>query len=203
MQVSGYHEGHTIYSAGQAATHLFVLATGRVKLLRPAPDAAAVLVDVLTPGALFGTLTALGSRTYPDTAQALTVSCALRISAADFRAVLAEHPSVALAVVDDVSGRLEQAHEALGLISAGSVEQRVAATLLTLADRLGEPRAGAVLLQVPLTRADLAAMTGTTTESVSRVMSRWKADGVVDTGRRWTSILDRARLKAVATGRPG
>lgn len=200
MHVRGYPEGAPIYQAGDPATHLFVLATGKVKLVRPALDGTDVLVDVITPGGLFGSLAALGDASYPDSARSLTVTCALSISAAGFRAVLREHPQVALAALDDVAGRLEQAHAAVRRLSGGTVEQRVASTLLTLADKLGEPRGNAILLQLPLTRADLAAMTGTTTESVSRTVSRLRRDGIINTGRRWTSILDRARLTAVAEG---
>ncbi|NKZ06852.1 Crp/Fnr family transcriptional regulator [Actinomadura latina] len=198
MRVRGYAEGERIYPAGARADHLFVLASGRVKLVRPTPDGQDVLVGIVTPGGLFGTLTTLGEPEFTDSAETLTVSCALSISADDFRAVLRRHPSVALAVVDDLAHRLEEAHQAVRRLSGGTVEQRVAATLLTLAGRLGEPRGGAVLLQLPLTRSDLAAMTGSTTESVSRAMSRLRKEGVIETGRRWTSIVDRDRLVRLA-----
>lgn len=200
MHVRGYVAGELIYRSGEPATHLFILATGRVKVLRPSLQGGDVLVDVITPGALFGSVAALGDSIYPDTAEALTVGCALRISASDFRQVLRQHASVALAVLDDVAARLEDAHRSVRRLSGGTVEQRVAATLLTLASKLGEPRGDTVLIQLPLSRADLAAMTGTTTESVSRTLSDLRRRGVIDTGRRWTAITDRAALTAAALG---
>lgn len=199
MQVTGYAEGDLIYRAGEPASHLFFLATGRVKVLRPSLGGNDVLIDIITPGGMFGSVSALGDATYPDTAEALTVSCALRISAGDFTNVLTAHPSVALAVLDDVAHRLEQAHESVRTLSGGTVEQRVAATLLTLADKLGEERAEGLLLQLPLSRADLAAMTGTTTESVSRTLSRLREQRVIETGRRWTAVRDREALTRIAT----
>lgn len=171
-------------------------------MLRPSFDGAEVLVDVVTPGTMFGSVAALGRSTYPDTAQALTVSCALRIPAIDFRAILAEHPDVALAVLDDLAGRLEQAQQTVRRLSGGTVEQRVASTLLALADRVGERRGDSVLLQLPLTRGDLAAMTGTTTESVSRTLSKLRRQGLVETGRRWTAVTDTEGLAALATCEP-
>ena len=199
MRAKGYGEGEFIYRARTPADALFILATGKVKLLRPSVDGTDVLVDVVTPGAMFGSIAALGHTTYPDTAQAMTVSCALRISAADFRAVLEEHPRVALAVVDDLAARLEQAQQAVRRLSGGTVEQRVASTLLALADKMGERRGDTVLLQLPLTRSDLAAMTGTTTESVSRTLSRLRRQGVIETGRRWTAVTDAEALAALAS----
>lgn len=196
-------EGDPLYRAGEPADHLYVLAAGRVKVSRPTADGTAVITDLLTPGDLFGTLTSLGEPVYPETAEALTVSCALRIDPDAFRAVLTEHPQVALRVLDDVTARLAQARSAVGDRATGSVAQRVATTLLRLADKLGQERAGdgGTLLQLPLSRADLAGMTASTPESVSRVMSRLRKDGVIDSGRRWTAILDRERLERVAAER--
>lgn len=199
MVVRAYPEGGPIYRDGEAAEGLHILATGRVKLVRPALGDGEVLVDVVTPGTLFGDVAATGGSAYTDTATALTESCTLWISSADFRRLLREHPVVAMAVLDDVTARLEEAHQTVRRLSGGTVEQRVAATLLTLADKVGEPRDGAVLLQIPLSRGDLAAMTGTTTESVSRVLSRLHKDGLVDTGRRWTAITDRGGLARLAS----
>lgn len=198
LQVRGYQEDEVIHRIGTPADGLYLLAQGRVKVVRPTAEGTDVVIDVVTPGQMFGSLAALGHATYPDTAQALTVSCALRISAADFRAVLAEHPDVALRVLDEVATRLEHTRERVRRLSGGTVEQRVAGTLLALADQVGERRGDAVLLQLPLTRSDLAAMTGTTTESVSRTLSRFRRDGLVETGRRWTSVTDRDGLEAVA-----
>jgi CRP/FNR family transcriptional regulator, nitrogen oxide reductase regulator len=192
-------EGDPLYAAGTPAGHLYVLAAGRVRVTQPTPAGQDVLTDILTPGDLFGALSTLGEPMYPESAEAMTTTCALRIDPDAFRAVLTEHPQVALRVLDDVAGRLARARADVGRISTGSVAQRVATTLLRLSAKLGQSRAdGSTLLQVPLSRADLAGMTGSTPESVSRVMSRLRQDGVVESGRRWTAILDEERLRKMA-----
>ena len=194
-------EGDPLYFAGDPASHLFVLAEGRVKTTHHTPTGGEVITDLLVQGELFGTLSSLGQPAYPENAVALTTTCALRIDAAAFRAVLAEHPRVALRVLDDVAARLESTRTELGRTVIGSVPVRVAATLLRLADKLGQDRVrGGTLLQLPLSRSDLAAMTASTPESVSRVMSRLRKDGIIDSGRRWTTILDRPRLAEIAQG---
>ena len=194
-------EGDPLYFAGDLASHLYVLAEGRVKITHHTPAGGEVITDLLVPGELFGTLGALGQPSYPENAVALTTTCALRIDAATFRTVLTEHPQVALRVLDDVAARFESTRTEIGRTVTGSVPARVAATLLRLADKLGQDRArGGTLLQLPLSRSDLAAMTASTPESVSRVMSRLRQDGVIDSGRRWTTILDRARLETIAQG---
>lgn len=195
--------GDPLYAAGEPADHLYVLAAGRVKASRPTSSGEEVLVDLLTPGDLFGGLSTLGQPVHEETAEALTTACALRIDAGGFREVLREHPSVALRVIDDLAQRLARARADVGDRSTGTVAQRVAGTLLRLADKVGQTSAGSggTLLQLPLSRADLAGMTGSTPESVSRVMSRLRKEGILDTGRRWTAVLDRERLVDVAEGR--
>jgi CRP-like cAMP-binding protein len=192
--------GDPLFTAGESADHLYVLVAGQAKLSQPTPGGQEVVVDLLTPGDLFGALSILGQPVYPETAWALTTTCALRIDPQSFREILAEHPAVALRVLNDVAGRLAQARSDVGQQSTSTVAQRVATTLLRLADKLGQERSGnrGTLLQIPLSRADLAGMVGSTTESVSRVMSRLRKEGIIDSGRRWTAVIDRDRLAATA-----
>lgn len=198
MQVRSYEEGARVYTVGAPAEYLFVLAEGKVKLSRPAESARDVVVDLIGPGQLFGTLPTLGRTVYPDTAEALTVCCVLRIRGDDFRRLMLQHPQVAVTVAEGLARQLEEARHRVTLLSGSSVELRVAAALLALAGKMGEQSGSSTLIQMPLTRSDLAAMTGATTESVSRVMSRLQRDGIIETGRRWTSILDMPALEARA-----
>lgn len=203
MRVDSHPADSVIHHAGQPADRLYVVASGRVKLVRPTLSGDDVIVDLLGPGGLFGTLRQLGRHRHDVTAMAVTTTCTLQLTTDVFQRVLAEHPGMALRVLDDVASSLDQAREQLESLSTDPVAVRVARTLVMLADRFGRPRPGdAVLLQVPLTRTDLAAMTGATTESVSRVVSRWRRAGIIDTGRRWTAVLDHDRLQALADGLP-
>ena len=199
MDSFAWAAGDALYTQGEPGAHLYVLASGRVKTFVTGPDGAEVVTELLVPGRLFGGLAGLGAPEHSDTAEALTTACALRIGQAAFREVLTRHPAVALRVLDDVAARLARARSREG--TTGTVAQRVATTLLRLADELGQERAaGGTLLQVPLTRADLAGLTGSTPESVSRVISRWRREGLVEAGRRWIGVLDRPVLERVAAG---
>lgn len=194
----GYTSGETIYFSGDPATHLYVVASGQIKLLRHSVTGQDVLIDVLSPGEFFGSLSALEEAAYSDTAQAQTGVCVLGIAVEDFRALLARYPSVALTVLDLTSKRLQEAHEMLRQISAHSVEKRIAYVLLKLGDKLGEASDEGLLIQMPLTRDDIAQMTGTTTETASRIMSQFQKDGLIESGRQWVAIADGERLAQIA-----
>jgi CRP-like cAMP-binding protein len=201
MQVASWREGESVYHAGDTADQLHIVAEGRIKLTQTTVAGAETLTDVLGPGELFGAMGTLGEPEHRQSATAMVGSCVLHIGQTAFREVLAEHPAVALRVLDDVAARLARAHADIGGQSSDTVAQRVATALLRLADKLGEDRgADGMLIEVPLTRADIAGLARSTPESVSRVMSRWQRDGLIASGRRWTSIIDRARLEAEAAG---
>lgn len=194
----GYTPAEPIYFAGDPASHLYVVAVGKVKLLRHTLSGQDVLLDMLTPGEFFGSLSVLGDEAYPDTAQAQTACCVLAVAAEDFQAILRRFPPVTLAVLESVSQRLQAAHEMVRQLSAHSVERRIAAALLKLAEKLGEPGPEGLLIQTPLSRQDLAEMTGTTTETASRVMSQLQKAGLIRSGRQWVAVADRAGLAALA-----
>lgn len=194
----GYAQGETIYFSGDRARHLYIVASGQIKLMRHTLAGQDILVDMLSSGDFFGTLSTLEEAAYPDTAQAQTSVCVLTITVEDFRGILARCPSAALTVLDIISKRLHDAHEMLRQLSAHPVEQRIAHILLKLADKLGESSDEGLLIQMPLTRDDIAQMTGATAETASRVMSQFQKDGIINSGRQWVAITDKVRLAALA-----
>lgn len=198
MRARTFAPSQPIYHAGDPADSLYVVAEGRVKISQTTAEGTETVTDILVPGELFGAMSALGEPYHLQSASALVGTCALRINQRDFRQVLAEQPGVALRVLDDVTARLSRAQSDIGQ-SADSVPQRVARALLRLGEKLGEDRGPeGLMLEVPLSRADLAGLARSTPESVSRVMSKWKKEGVIDSGRRWTAILDPQRLESLA-----
>lgn len=197
-----YRAGETAYLAGAPATRLYIVAAGKIKLVQAAPDGKNVVLGILVPGDFFGSLSSLGDEKYPDTAVAQTDSCTLTVTARDFQSILRRHPAVAISSLEIVATRLRAMHDLVEQLSAHSVEQRIASTLLKLGEQLGEQRGRGLLIQMPLSRQDLAEMTGTTPETVSRVMSQFRKAGLVRSGRRWVSILDVEGVSAILSSGP-
>ncbi len=201
MTSLAWSEAQDVYRAGESAEHLYVLASGRAKAVHLSAAGDEHVVDLLAPGDLFGGLALLGTLEHHETVRAMTTMCALRVDTAAFRQILLEHPEVAVRALEMTAGRLEQARRDLTSRSLAPVPQRVAAVLLRLARKFGQRQEdGAVLIQVPLSRADIASIAGSTPESVSRAMSRWRTEGLIDSGRRWTEIRQPARLAQIAEG---
>ena len=184
-----------IYFEGDEAGYLYLVAMGKVKLVRNTVSGREVLLDILRGGEYFGSLTIFGGRVHTETAIAQTDCCILKISAEDFEHILSDHPDVTRKVLEVVSQRLAESQEIVKQLSAYTAEQRVASALLRLAGKLGEAREQGVLIQLPLSRQDLAAMTGSTIETVSRVTSHFAEQGWIKSGRKWVTIMDANRLE--------
>lgn len=198
----GFTAGEMITFSGEPATFLYVVASGQIKLLHHTLGGKDVLLDVLTPGEFFGNLSAQDKAIYTETAVAQTDVCVLSVATQAFRAILEQHPAAALAVLDLTASRLQAAQARVRQLSAYSVEQRIAATLLRLAEKLGQEQEVGWLIQTPLSREDLAQMAGTTPESASRVMSQLQKDGLISSGRQWVAITDRPALATLAGDEP-
>lgn len=194
----GFSSGEFLYYSGDPAESLFIIAEGRVKLLRHATTGKDVLIDLLIPGEFFGGLSTASGSTYFETAQALTSVCALTISREKFRAILTRFPEVGMQVLDLVTARLEAAHATIQQLSSQSADQRIAYTLLKLVAKLGETHEVGLLIQTPLSRDELADMTATTPETVSRIISQFQRDGLINTGREWIAVTDLAALREIA-----
>lgn len=189
-----------IYYEGDEAEYLYLVAMGKVKLVRNSASGREALLDILHSGEYFGTLMTLGGNFYTETAIAQTDGCILRISSEDFESILSEHPDVMRKVLETVTRRLVESQEIVKQLSTYTVEQRIASALLRLAGKVGEEYENDILIQLPFSRQDLAAMTGSTTETVSRVISRFAEDGLVRSGRKWITISNMKRLAELAKG---
>lgn len=196
FQQHHYHAEETIHFAGDDATRLSIVGAGSVKLVRSTLEGKDVVIDLLTPGDHFGSLAELGDATYRETAVAHTECCILSTTAPVFARFMREYPVVALDSLAMVAERLRTAQSTIEQLSAHPVEQRVVQMLLHLAGKTGKSGDNGILIDIPLSRQDIADMTGTTVESASRVLSELRKSGEIDSGRRWISILDVESLRA-------
>ncbi len=193
-----FAKGEWVYHPGDPALDLFIVAAGQVRLVQTGPGGREVLFELAASGDLVGGAAVIAGSSYQDGAQAQTECCLLRIAAADFQALLADLPGIALKVLEFAGSQLEQARSTIEGLAVASAEQRLARTILRLADRHGEEGAEGLLIQLPLPQQDLAAMTGTTVETVSRVLAQFRKAGSVTGGRGWLAVTDVAALEDVA-----
>jgi len=168
-----------IFHEGDPAAWLWVVKTGRVRIVRHSRAGKDVVLELLGAGEIFGGVAVIERRPYPAAAQATEPSAAVKIPADIIIGLADRHPSVVREMALLIGRRLRAAHDSVKL-SVEPVESRLAAILLRLADREGVRTKRGVELPFHLTRQSLADMSGTTVETAIRVVSRWQRDELVE-----------------------
>jgi CRP-like cAMP-binding protein len=145
---------------------------------------------------------ALGRSTYPATANAVVDSVSLVWPTAIWPRLSLAYPSLVTNTLRTVGSRLQDAHTRVVEMSTEQVERRIAHALLRLAEQSGRSVNGGILIDFPISRQDVAEMTGATLHTVSRVLSAWEEKGLVESGRQKITLTDPDRLSRLAEGSP-
>lgn len=199
--------GAFFFHEGNPAGSLYVLTRGRVKLAQVTADGQEVLLRLVGLGEIFGGLGMLGDSEYPVSAQAVEDCLALAWDSDTMAALLERTPRLALNALQMLAGHVRELQDRFRELATERVERRVARTLLRLASETGRQMPGGILLDVRLSRQDLANMTGTTVYTVSRILARWETEGLVKSRRERVLIRNPHGLVVVAedlpVGEPG
>lgn len=193
-----FTKGETIYRQGDASTMLRVVVAGNVKLVSHTLEGESVLLDMLKPGDFFGNPTAGSKDRYNETAETQTDACILSIRLSDFREVMNRYSPVAMSVLDITTEKLNESRQRIQHLSTLPVTKRIAHMLVTLGNKFGEENRHGLLIQLPLSRRDLADMGGTSVATASRVMSRFQEDDLITSGRQWVAIKDKPELLRIS-----
>lgn len=188
------------------AERVFVLKSGRVKLYQLSDDGQQVLMRVMTPGMMFAAIGLVEGAVYPVSAEAAEPSQVLYWSQEALLSLSRRFPKLALNALQVLAGHVREFQNRYRELATERVERRLARTVLRLANQAGRKVEEGVLLDLPLTRQDLAEMSGTTLFTVSRILSKWENQGFVLGGREKLIIRFPHGLVSIAEdlqGRPG
>lgn len=179
LQEETFKKDDYLFFEGDPANWLYVVKTGKIRLVKYSSNGKDILLEVLFVGEMFGGVAIFDKDTYPASAQAMETAVVLKMTRKDFFDFIARYPAMAVDTVVHLGRRLREAHNMMRSLAVERVEKRIAAILTRLAGKIGEPCDGGVILDVHLTRQDIADMVGSTVETTIRTMSRFRKDGIV------------------------
>jgi CRP/FNR family transcriptional regulator, nitrogen oxide reductase regulator len=191
-----------VFEQGEDAHSFFLLLHGHVRATKMTPAGQQIVVRYVTPGETFGVAMAIGLAKYPATATAVDDSVVLAWPSVAWPRLVAQHPSLAASTLQTVGARLQETHTRVLEMSTEQVERRVAHALLRLAQQAGRKVEQGVEIDFPISRQDIAEMTGTTLHTVSRILSGWEQQGLVEGGRQRIVLREPHRLFALAEQAP-
>ncbi len=188
----------TLFCEGGPVLSVHCVCSGRVKLSKVGYGGEEFILQVCEPGTSIGLPAILADTPHQATAEALVDSCVRTLDRATFEARLAQTPELALGVMRHLALGLLLAHERLVELAQRGVITRAAHLLVTMAEEAGPRAPGVALPEIQLRRLDMAHMLGTTPETVSRVVSKLRARGVLAVHRDRIRIVDERKLRAIA-----
>ncbi len=190
--VSTCRRGKIFYMPEDTSQVLFFLREGRVQLYRISPDGKKLVIATVGPGAIFGEMALIGQGMHNTFAEATEDCVLLVMSREDVERLLVTKPQVALRLFEALGTRLKETEARLEGIAFKGIPARLASILLRLAD---EQESDTI---VGMTHQDLGEQVGTYRETTTQTLNSFKAEGLIDIGRKRITILDREGLQRIA-----
>lgn len=177
----------TLFLAGDPAESYFKVLKGAVRSCKLLADGRRHIAEFFLPGDFVG-LDA--GETYPMVAEAIGETTVIRYSRRKVEALAAEEPRIAQGLVEIMRSALAAARERMVSLGHMTATERIATFLINVADRATDGR-----ISLPMTRTDIGDYLGLTMETVSRILSQLKSDGlIVQRNMHELRIADRAAL---------
>lgn len=194
-RVKSYARNDVVFDEGTMPEFFYTIARGRVKICKSTPAGKDVILEVFGVGDPFGAVAVFEGRAFPASAVALEDTLCVLVPRDAFFTLLEQHPSLVRGLLLGLTHRLIELTNRMAELSGGRVEPRVARLFLKLADERGRPARGGIFVPLPLSRQEIADMTGTTIETCIRIMSRWGKQDIVRTEKDGFLVVDRDALE--------
>lgn len=169
-------KGATVFFEGDENTYLFNVVSGAVRLSKLLYDGRRQVTGFLFTGDFLGLSVA---DEYAYTAETLSETSLCRFNRASLIKLLDRFPKLEHRLLELASNELVEAHAHMMLLGQKQVTEKVSATLVHLMKRIGQRRGGAIVIDLPMTRTDLAEYAGVRTETVSRCLTRLRKQKVI------------------------
>jgi CRP/FNR family transcriptional regulator, polysaccharide utilization system transcription regulator len=168
-QEKEFKKGSLIFPEGKQANGVYSLRTGKAKLVTTDSQGRVQIIHLARPGDLMGYRGVLGGDSFSCAAQAIEASTVVFIPKTDFLHLLDKHPTFSHAIIQLLTSELRRTEHHLAGLARKHVKSRLAETLLELSETYGFEEDGQTLA-VTLTREEFAALVGTATETVIRLL---------------------------------
>jgi CRP-like cAMP-binding protein len=189
-----FQKGEIIFSEGDEGTGFYVVITGRVKIFKLSFEGKEQILHIFGPGEPFGETPVFAGEHFPAHAEAMEETRVFFFSRQSLIALITKTPSFALNMLAILSRRLRRFAALIDDLSLKEVPGRLAAYLLYLS----EQHEGSTELRLTITKGQLASLLGTIPETLSRILGKMTAQGLILSEGAHIRILDIEGLQALA-----
>ncbi|MEZ4704368.1 MAG: Crp/Fnr family transcriptional regulator [Bdellovibrionota bacterium] len=193
-EVKTYSKGDYLFQENDACHGMFCISVGSVKLFKEGQLGKQSLLRIVNAGGVLGMRASIANQNYKANAQALESTKVCRIPQSFFLNLMRRDPELSLKVSVHLATSLSQTEEMLSDLINQNVRQRVGHLIFSLSANYGKHVGKKVVIELPLTRAEMASMIGTTPETVMRVLSDFEQHGYTSMEKKKIIIEDEGRL---------
>ncbi|NLJ83536.1 MAG: Crp/Fnr family transcriptional regulator [Halanaerobiaceae bacterium] len=169
--------GSTIFYEGEKGESVYFLKKGRIKALKSNVDGEEQILEILQAGDVFGEVVLFGIEEYPATTVAMEDVDLLSLSRSKFKEYFYQNPEIGWGMLHEMAIKLRNAQSKIKNLGLRDTRGRVATLLLNIYHRHGDGDNGFTL---KLNRQEMASLLGTTRETVSRTLSEFKNEGLIE-----------------------
>lgn len=169
--------GESIFLQGEEGESVYFIRKGKVKALMSSPEGEEQILEILHRGDVFGEVVLFGIENYPATAVAMDNVEVLLLSRSKFKDYFNRNPEIGWGMLQEMAIKLRNAQRKIENLGLRDTRGRVATLLLDLLDRFGDQKKKFIL---ELNRQEMASLIGTSRETVSRTLSEFKNEGLID-----------------------
>jgi len=191
-------KGEVLYVAGQQGEGIYCIQSGKIKIVRKEPNGKDAMIHINGQGEMAGHYHLFQSENYIATATALEDSHLCYIKKDFLIKTIQEHPSLALQFLKYLSQELKSSDLRLTSFISKNVKSRLADLLIQMSHKYGTQLHEAIRIDVRLTREELASLTGTVNETVTRFMTEFKDSGLIEEKEKTLYIIKPEKLEEIS-----
>lgn len=182
--------GDTLFRQGDPAESMYLVKMGSVKLWKLAEDGRELILDIRKAGDLLGEGILIEEGEYPVGATCLGPTLTCGIDRATFERLVVAHPQVGLAVIRNLSRRIDVLMGKMGAMSEPSLEERLYQVLVNVARQVGTRVPGGWSIAFPLTHEEIGFLVGAHRVSITRALKKLRETGEVRTRGKHLFVTD-------------
>jgi CRP-like cAMP-binding protein len=197
VKMTCFRKKEIVFMEGDECLGLYVVRTGRVKLVRSSRSGKEQIIKILKPGELLGLEAFIEGARYGNSVECMEDSELGFILKEDFLRVLNKTPSIAVKLVTSLGIELSEAYDRIGNLGLMNAKEKMAHLLHTLASEYGTESRGEVTLTLALSRLEIAELLGITQETSIRLLKNFEKDGIIKIKRKEVVITSMEELATI------
>jgi CRP/FNR family transcriptional regulator, cyclic AMP receptor protein len=184
-----YRKSQVIFLEEETGNYMYLVLSGKVKVAKSGAGGKETILAIHRAGDFFGEMSLLDGKTSPATVSAMEDAKIISVSGTDFHRYLLHNEKVLLQIIQVLCARLRQVWQTQSL-SSGTADARIRMGIYQLAQKHGIRDAHGIIIDLKITHQELAEMVGTSRETVTRVLTRLREQGIIEVDQRRISLID-------------